>query len=71
VPTDERVSLTALACAVCAIRGCTLVCIWRDGRGAMELAYCGVPCAMRHGWPWLVSEKRSQRRRAVFTRPAA
>lgn len=71
VPTEERVSLTALACDVCDVRGCTLVCLWRDERGATEMSFCSVGCARTLGWPWLQSERRAVRRSDWRTRPAA
>lgn len=49
--------LADLECCVCSTVGTTIWAAGRNSNGAIERCYCGVDCATREGWPFIV-EKR-------------
>jgi len=58
-------SLAETACRQCGATGVTVLGYGRNENGALEAAWCGIPCARKDGWPWLKAE-RSPRTQDLF-----
>lgn len=54
--------LASLACDRCGKIGVMMVVFGRNDNGAIEQAYCSIPCAIKAGFPWLASETPSSKR---------
>lgn len=54
---DPITTLDATPCRVCGALGVNIIALGTNSSGAIERAYCGIPCAMTQGWPWVRSER--------------
>lgn len=61
LPPGDDVKLADLRCRVCDQGDVAVICMGRDGRGAVNLVWCGFPCAITQGWPFLASERSAAR----------
>ena len=64
-PVDAEIRLDALRCDVCG-GACgaegAVVATQATGNGASVFAYCCIPHAREHGWPWLPRQPRKEHR---------